>query len=1200
MKRTLGLLLCVVLIVSLFSGVGSSVQAKTNGIKVVQNTLDGRDGFTVSVSHDAISKKLTIVIDGTNSSNEDGINQYFTFTPKLSVEAGGNAGWSEPVYDNGQDEDPLKSTIVYTYTNPEALYGAYKICFSGFNLYYQLTGSSGTTNKYSYDNYYITALFPMSDDQEDNVGLTAQVRKVLDDGSPTESGYLAEKFTFDWNAFNFSEMYIKAEPLFSEGQSLPWGYDYSYEWTAPSGEKVSGQKIHVQTYGKGDYKVKITATRKDTTEGEWAADIGYKESYTAEKTICVEPATYTTRPRWGGDVQNNTIKVGKALKFFLQISGVTSGQLVVTNPNGDVVVDSIIDGKGEVTFTLVDSVRTKHGGTYTWSFTPDNQLFVKTSGSLTIAVEKAEATPVVLIPQEIMRGSFEGQVQMEANVPGIFTIASKNADETEVLFHEVSYTYTDAPIVVDYKDLIIGQPAAGAYKLDYVFVPVEEETVDYLPANGSIDYTIAEKSEISIVQANGGTIEVGGKTDASFFVNKGEDLTVTVTPEEGTHVYSSVQAITLNGQPMENVTIHGDGSATGQFTVEEHGKTYEVSAIYDVTKLALKSGQTYYMDGDITADNRSEVEKALFDILCDEENSVLPDVENAQISMQYLSGYRLQLDSNLVSTNVDVYHALDTSTADGVINWHAFGAHSSEKVKIIVTLNGKTLENTVDVTVLSKTYITNTSYQTTYTYNAEPIPAPANEQFHITSNATPSFEWYQGETKLNGTPTEIGTYTLKVHTAAQNSYGVHYGAATLEVPVVISEYSCLDASLSGMLGDNGWYVDDVHILAPEGYVISSDMQTWSEQISVTEDLDAEYSYSLKNTENGYVAKKTIKVQRDTVAPVIEGIADGETYEVTKTFTVTDANLKEVTINDKSVTECALTANGTYTVKAIDQAGHETAMTVTVKVPATSENDDENTTEDDDTKDESAGSDTDGKTDGTTDDKTDGSTDNTTENDNTVKNVVAGAGKNKALYSIVKSGKTGGTASFVAPQNKKATNIVIPATVKVSGVTYKVTAIEKNAFKKNKNIKSVTIGKNVKTIGKEAFSSCTKLKTVKFGSGVTTIGDKAFYKCSALAKISLPSKVKTIGKSAFYGCKNATSITIGKNVNKIDSKAFYGCSKVKILTIKSPKLTAKGIGSKAFSKTPKSMTVKVPKKKLKTYKTMLNKRGVNKKARFKKI
>ena len=935
MKRTLGLLLCVVLIVSLFSGVGSSVQAKTNGIKVVQNTLDGRDGFTVSVSHDAISKKLTIVIDGTNSSNEDGINQYFTFTPKLSVEAGGNAGWSEPVYDNGQDEDPLKSTIVYTYTNPEALYGAYKICFSGFNLYYQLTGSSGTTNKYSYDNYYITALFPMSDDQEDNVGLTAQVRKVLDDGSPTESGYLAEKFTFDWNAFNFSEMYIKAEPLFSEGQSLPWGYDYSYEWTAPSGEKVSGQKIHVQTYGKGDYKVKITATRKDTTEGEWAADIGYKESYTAEKTICVEPATYTTRPRWGGDVQNNTIKVGKALKFFLQISGVTSGQLVVTNPNGDVVVDSIIDGKGEVTFTLVDSVRTKHGGTYTWSFTPDNQLFVKTSGSLTIAVEKAEATPVVLIPQEIMRGSFEGQVQMEANVPGIFTIASKNADETEVLFHEVSYTYTDAPIVVDYKDLIIGQPAAGAYKLDYVFVPVEEETVDYLPANGSIDYTIAEKSEISIVQANGGTIEVGGKTDASFFVNKGEDLTVTVTPEEGTHVYSSVQAITLNGQPMENVTIHGDGSATGQFTVEEHGKTYEVSAIYDVTKLALKSGQTYYMDGDITADNLSEVEKALFDILCDEENSVLSDVENAQISMQYLSGYRLQLDSNLVSTNVDVYHALDTSTADGVINWHAFGAHSSEKVKIIVTLNGKTLENTVDVTVLSKTYITNTSYQTTYTYNAEPIPAPANEQFHITSNATPSFEWYQGETKLNGTPTEIGTYTLKVHTAAQNSYGVHYGAATLEVPVVISEYSCLDASLSGMLGDNGWYVDDVHILAPEGYVISSDMQTWSEQISVTEDLDAEYSYSLKNTENGYVAKKTIKVQRDTVAPVIEGIADGETYEVTKTFTVTDANLKEVTINDKSVTEYALTANGTYTVKAIDQAGHETAMTVTVKVPAIS-------------------------------------------------------------------------------------------------------------------------------------------------------------------------------------------------------------------------------------------------------------------------
>ena len=49
-----------------------------------------------------------------------------------------------------------------------------------------------------------------------------------------------------------------------------------------------------------------------------------------------------------------------------------------------------------------------------------------------------------------------------------------------------------------------------------------------------------------------------------------------------------------------------------------------------------------------------------------------------------------------------------------------------------------------------------------------------------------------------------------------------------------------------------------------------------------------------------------------------------------------------------------------------------------------------------------------------------------------------------------------------------------------------------------------------------------------------------------------------------------------------------------------KLTTKKIGSKAFAKTPKTMTVKVPKKKFNAYKSMLIKRGVNNKAKFKKI
>jgi len=180
---------------------------------------------------------------------------------------------------------------------------------------------------------------------------------------------------------------------------------------------------------------------------------------------------------------------------------------------------------------------------------------------------------------------------------------------------------------------------------------------------------------------------------------------------------------------------------------------------------------------------------------------------------------------------------------------------------------------------------------------------------------------------------------------------------------------------------------------------------------------------------------------------------------------------------------------------------------------------------------------------------------------------------KAKYKVTKEGKE---VAYVKPDKNSYSSVIIPSTIIHDGVTYKVTAIAKNAFKNNKKIKSITIGNNV-----------------------TAIGDNAFYKCTALTKISIPSKVKTIGKNAFYGCKKMTSATIGKNVSKIGSKAFYGCSKLKTLKIKTTKLTTKKIGSKAFSKTPKSMKVTVPKKKFKTYKSMLIKKGVNKKATLKK-
>ncbi|MBE5882632.1 MAG: leucine-rich repeat domain-containing protein [Lachnospiraceae bacterium] len=186
-------------------------------------------------------------------------------------------------------------------------------------------------------------------------------------------------------------------------------------------------------------------------------------------------------------------------------------------------------------------------------------------------------------------------------------------------------------------------------------------------------------------------------------------------------------------------------------------------------------------------------------------------------------------------------------------------------------------------------------------------------------------------------------------------------------------------------------------------------------------------------------------------------------------------------------------------------------------------------------------------------------------------------KTKAVYKVKSVTASGGTVTYVKSTNKKAKEIKIPATVKIDGIVFKVTAIEKNAFKKHKYLKKVTIGSNVKTIGANAFYNCTKLKTVSLGKNVTTIGDKAFYKCTALTKITIPSKVKKISKAAFYGCK-----------------------KLKSVTIKTTKLTSSKVGSKAFKGIKSTATIKVPKKKYSAYKKLLKKKGVSAKAKYKKF
>lgn len=101
----------------------------------------------------------------------------------------------------------------------------------------------------------------------------------------------------------------------------------------------------------------------------------------------------------------------------------------------------------------------------------------------------------------------------------------------------------------------------------------------------------------------------------------------------------------------------------------------------------------------------------------------------------------------------------------------------------------------------------------------------------------------------------------------------------------------------------------------------------------------------------------------------------------------------------------------------------------------------------------------------------------------------------------------GAVEFSAPK-KNATSVTIPATVKINGKSCKVTSIKAKAFSGNKKLKSVVIGKNIKTIGKQAFFKCAKLNKVTFkGTAVKKIGAKAFAKTNKKMTVTVPKKLK---------------------------------------------------------------------------------------------
>lgn len=134
--------------------------------------------------------------------------------------------------------------------------------------------------------------------------------------------------------------------------------------------------------------------------------------------------------------------------------------------------------------------------------------------------------------------------------------------------------------------------------------------------------------------------------------------------------------------------------------------------------------------------------------------------------------------------------------------------------------------------------------------------------------------------------------------------------------------------------------------------------------------------------------------------------------------------------------------------------------------------------------------------------------------------------NKLIYKVTKVSKKNGTVALTgvkASAKKSLANVTVPATVKVKGTAYKVTAVNAKALSGLKKLKSVVIGKNVTKIGANAFNGDKKLKNISIKSkNVKSMGANAFKGVPAKAKVSVPAAKKKAYKKLLKkaGLKNA--------------------------------------------------------------------------------
>ena len=172
------------------------------------------------------------------------------------------------------------------------------------------------------------------------------------------------------------------------------------------------------------------------------------------------------------------------------------------------------------------------------------------------------------------------------------------------------------------------------------------------------------------------------------------------------------------------------------------------------------------------------------------------------------------------------------------------------------------------------------------------------------------------------------------------------------------------------------------------------------------------------------------------------------------------------------------------------------------------------------------------------------------------------------YRVIQDADEASTFGTVAVTAKSGGfyegSVVIPNAVKQSDETYadtyKVIAIDAEAFKGCPNLVEVRFPMSLEFIGFAAFSECPKLSKVEIPDGnLYDLGLSAFAS-SGLESISIPRRVTEIPAFTFNECRQLKQVLLSDNITKIGESAFTYCQSLCLIELPT---NLREIGNGAF-------------------------------------